>query len=97
MSICGACESASPTMASFRLTYSPEDVCKFVKDQFPAISEAVMDEITSHDVDGETFIALDDENLKEIAPKLCDRVKMKKAVQMALNGTSPVSFHYTYM
>ena len=78
-------------MASFSESYSPEEVCHFIKGQFPMISDTVMDEITTHGIDGETFIALDDENLREIAPKLCDRVRMKKAVQMALNVTSPVS------
>lgn len=50
-----------------------------------------MDEIASNGSDGETFIALDDDSLQEIALKLCDRVRMKKAVQVALNVTSPIS------
>lgn len=61
-----------------------------MKEQFPAIPTDVLEEITCNGIDGETFIELNDEYLREIAPKLCDRIRMKKAVNMALTLTSPV-------
>ena len=50
-----------------------------------------MEEITANEIDGEMFIELNDEYLREIAPKLCERMKMKKAVNIALSLTSLVS------
>lgn len=78
-------------MATFRDNYCPEDVCAFVKDEFPAISEDALQAIAANEIDGEMFIELNDEYLRELAPKLCDRIRLKKAVNMALSLTSPVS------
>ena len=50
--------------------FSPNDVCDFVKDQVPNISQDVLDNILQHKIDGEVFLALNDEYLREIAPLL---------------------------
>ena len=64
-------------MASFDL-YSPADVLKILKEQIPTISEDILDKIVAHKVDGEVFLNIDDEYLREIAPLVGDRFKVKK-------------------
>ena len=69
-------------MASFE-NYSPDQICKFLKEQIPNISDGVLDKIVLHKVDGEVFLAMDDEYLREIAPLVGDRFKVKKAMGIA--------------
>ena len=49
-----------------------------------------LEAIGSNEIDGEMFIELNEEYLHEIAPKVCDRIRMKGAVGMALNLISLV-------
>ena len=79
-------------MASFDL-YSPADVSKFLKEQIPTISEDILDKIVAHKVDGEVFLNIDDEYLREIAPLVGDRFKVKKAIRTARSLYSVVSFY----
>lgn len=68
-------------------------VCNFLLKEIPTISEKVLQKIEEHKVDGEVFIqiAADDEHLKEIAPLLGDRWKLKKVLKTLLDD-SVVSF-----
>ena len=71
--------------------FSPNDVCDFVKDQVPNISQDVLDNILQHKIDGEVFLALNDEYLRKIAPLLRDRLKMKRVVSTGFALSTDVS------
>lgn len=71
---------------------SPDEVCDYLKEQIPSISENILEKIREHKIDGEVFLALNDEYLQEVAPLLGDRLKIKRTVTAALTRTSTVSF-----
>jgi len=73
-------------------SYSPTDVCVFLKEQIPNISESILEAIEDHKIDGGVFMELTEEYLREIAPLLGDRLKIKRAIRLALSMNSPVSF-----
>lgn len=64
---------------------SPEDVVVFLKDNMPTLSETILKTIVEQKIDGEAFMALDDSSVREIAPLLGDRLKIKRALDMALS------------
>ena len=53
--------------AGFEL-FTPDDVGAFLKEEVPNISEVVLEKITERKIDGEVFLALNDEYLREITP-----------------------------
>ena len=57
---------------------SPENLCLFLRNEIPTISEDVLEEIVEHKIDGEVFRDLNDDYLREIAPLLGDRLKIKR-------------------
>ena len=73
---------------------SPEEVCAYLKEQSPLISEGILERFVEHKIDGEVFLELNDEYLREIAPLLGDRLKLKKIINKAL-AESLVS-HFLY-
>ena len=76
------------------LSLSPEGVCAYMKEQIPFISEGILERFVEHKIDGEVFLQLNDEYLREIAPLLGDRLKLKKIINKAL-AESLVS-HFLY-
>ena len=64
--------------------FSPDVVAAFLKDNIATISEAILKTVVDQKIDGEVFLALDDGSMREIAPLLGDRVKIKKALDIAL-------------
>lgn len=42
------------------------------------ISDDTLDSFMSNGIDGETFVAMTDDDLKEIVPMMCDRIKLRK-------------------
>ena len=74
---------------------SPEEVCAYLKEQIPFISEGILESIVEHKIDGEVFLELNDEYLREITPLLGDRLKLKKIINKAL-AESLVS-HFLYI
>lgn len=72
--------------------YTPEEVCEFLRNQAPNLSEEVLDRIIDHKIDGEVFLELNDEYLSEISPLVGDRFKIKKAINAASCLTLGVSF-----
>lgn len=72
--------------------FSPGEICAYVKDQIPSISNEILDRIKEHEIDGSVFLELNDEYLREIAPRLGDHLKLKRIITRtkALNA-SPVS------
>ena len=71
-------------MAAAFKTLSPEDVCDYLKQQIPNISEEILVKVLEHKIDGGVFIELNDEYLREIAPLLGDRLKMRRAINKVL-------------
>ena len=67
-------------MASHFEALSPEDVCIFLEKEIPTISEDILKKIVEHKIDGEVFLSLNDEYLREIAPLLGDRLKIKRVL-----------------
>ncbi len=65
------------------ISYSPDAVSKYVKDNVPTVSESTLKKIVAHKIDGEVFLEIDDEYLREIAPLVGDRLKIKKAIHKA--------------
>lgn len=51
--------------------YSSDEVCLLLSDKMPGLEE-VLDNIIKHKIDGEIFLTLQDESLREIAPLLGD-------------------------
>ena len=78
-------------MASHFEALSPEDVSIFLKKEIPTISEDILKKIVEHKIDGEVFLSLNDEYLREIAPLLGDRLKIKRVLTATFAKVSTVS------
>ena len=66
---------------------SPADVCSYLRENIPSISDEIFQAILDH---GEVFLSLDDEYLREIAPLLGDRLKIKRLMSKTSAGLSNV-------
>ena len=73
-------EGLSPTTLRLRL-----------KEEIPSLSESILDKILEHKIDGEVFLSLNDENLREIAPLLGDRLKIKRLISETVAKLDTVS------
>ena len=60
----------------------------------PKIENDVLEKIVEHKIDGETFLVLNDEYLREVAPLLGDRLKIKKVIVRLQADESLVSSKY---
>ena len=78
-------------MAAVFERLSPAEVCDYLKEQIPSISHSILEKIVEHKIDGEVFLALNEEYLREVAPLLGDRLKVKRAISTALSKTCSVS------
>ncbi len=72
---------------------SPEEVVVFLKELIPTLSESILKTIVEQKIDGEVFLELDDSSMREIAPLLGDRLKIKRVLDVSLSRTS-VIFEY---
>ena len=79
------------SMAEFE-RFSPEEVRKYVLEKIPQIDANVLDKIVEHKIDGETFLVLNEEYLREVAPLLGDRLKIKKLIVQLQAEESVVSY-----
>lgn len=70
---------------------SAEEICTYVKEQIPSISDEILEKFEEHKIDGSVFLELNDEYLREIAPRLGDRLKLKRIIVKAQNS-NPVSW-----
>ena len=68
---------------------SPENLCLFLRNEIPTISEDVLEKIVEHKIDGEVFRDLTDDYLREIAPLLGDRLKIKRVLAAAFANVPP--------
>lgn len=79
-------------MASgFSNCFSPEDVKRYLQKEIPTLSESVLENILKEKIDGEAFVEMDDDYLREIAPLGGDRIKMKKVIRKAKSSVTIVS------
>ena len=76
-------------MAAFG-QYTAEEVCDFLKERVPSLSRNVLDLILEHKIDGEVFLELNDDYLREICPLVGDRLKIKKVIASATSWYSKV-------
>ena len=49
------------------------------------IPQTDLDNFEKHSIDGETFVCMSDEQLKEVAEKIVDRLKLKKIMECNIN------------
>ena len=72
---------------------SPAALCRNLKERLPTIAKTILDSIIEHKIDGEVFLSLTDDNLREIAPLLGDRLKIKRVIStlVAEHSTKTVS------
>ena len=68
---------------------SPGEIREYVKEHIPSISDEILENFKEHKIDGSVFLELNDEYLREMAPRLGDRLKLKGIITRALNS-SPV-------
>ena len=98
MRTCNMCALIGTPLVRFlwrqTLSLSPEEVCAYLKEQIPFISEGILERFVDHKIDGEVFLQLNDENLREIAPLLGDRLKLKKIINKALAESFVSHFMY---
>ena len=59
---------------------SVNDLCEFSEIEFPDLEDHVLENIKKHKIDGQTFLQLNEEYPKEVAPPLGDRLKLKKDI-----------------
>lgn len=71
--------------------FSPSQVCDYLKQEIPTLSQEVLRKLEEHKVDGEVFLGLNDEYLREVAPLLGDRLKIKRVIRFTLEKSSSVS------
>ena len=67
---------------------SPSALRLRLEEDIPSLSEGILDNIVEHKIDGEIFLSLNDENLREIAPLLGDRLKIKRLISNVLKAVS---------
>jgi len=79
----------SSTMSFEKL--SPDEVCVYLKQEIPTIAEDILEKVVEHKIDGEVFLSLNDEYLREIAPLLGDRLKLKRVLNAVLTLSATVS------
>ena len=77
-------------------SFSPKEVCEYLQRHAPSLDNSVFDEITEHKIDGEVFLSLNDEYLREIAPILGYRLKIKRILNLLLTSCSNVSYSLCY-
>ena len=70
---------------------SCDEVCKFLEERIPSISKEVLERVKAHKIDGEVLAELNDEYLREIAPLLGDRLKIRRAITASLNESVSLS------
>ena len=87
MRTCNICALIGTALVRFlwrqTLGLSPEEVCAYLKEQIPFISEGILERLVEYKIDGEVFLQLNDEYLREMA-LLGDRLKLKKIINKAL-------------
>ena len=88
MRACSACMrilGEGGKIAHLRETFSPRELYSYLKQEIPTLSL-----VDREDSDGEVFLALNDEYVREIAPLLGDRLKIERVLCAAITKSSSV-------
>ena len=56
----------------------PNGLCCLLQELVPDVDSEVFENIKRHKITGDIFLQLDEEYLREIAPSLGDRIRLKK-------------------
>jgi hypothetical protein len=72
-------------------SFTPSEVCEYLRRSDSTLDVAVYDKIAEHKIDGEIFMSLTEEYLREVAPLLGDRVRIKRILNSLLVTCSSVS------
>lgn len=67
--------------------FTPEEVVSFIKTRAPSLSEKVLEVFIAENIDGEVFLELNDEQLREVVPLFGDRLKIKLAIKAARSSS----------
>ena len=62
---------------------SVEQLCDYLREE--DVDEAILINIKKHKIDGSLFVQLNDEYLREIAPLLGDRLRLKNIITRVLD------------
>ena len=91
-STCCSRDQARSVISTGRImeNFTVEEVCQYLNESISDIDETVVESFRKHKIDGLTFIQLNEEYLRELAPLLGDRIKIKKLVSDALNQPETV-------
>ena len=73
------------------VNFTSTKVSSFLREKCPEVSESVLESISDHKIDGDAFLQLDYQGLKEIAPLLGDRLKIKRVMKSILDEMTPVT------
>ena len=76
-------------------TFSPSEVCTYLEQEIPTLSQEVLMKFEEHKIDGEVCSALTEEFLREIAPLLGDQLEIKRvldATQLKVSSVRVVFF-----
>ena len=65
-----------------------EDLCQFLELELPSLDKDVIESMRRHKIDGVTFLQLNEEYLRELAPLLSDRMKLKRIVTAGFEAIS---------
>ena len=55
-------------------------MCTYLEQEIPTLSQEVLMKLQEHQIDGQVFMGLNDEYLREVAPLLGDRMKLKRVI-----------------
>ena len=75
--------SISPSFMALQ-DKSIDELCDYLSTEITDISEDVLSNFRMHKIDGNLFLQLNEEYLREIAPLVGDRMKLKKVLSVAL-------------
>jgi hypothetical protein len=70
---------------------SMNELCDYLSIVIPDLDLSVIENIKKHKINGELFLQLTEEYMREIAPLLGDRIKLKRIISTALEPATPVS------
>ena len=72
-------------------TLSTDDLGKLLLEE--GFSNEIASAFQEHGIDGATFCEMSDNHLREVAPKICDRVKLKKIQDCTANKVNKIVYN----
>ena len=85
---------SSSEMAKQFDSFSSVEVCDYLRRHAPSLDNSVFEKMMEHKIDGEVFLCLNEEYLREIAPLRGDCLKIKLILNSLLASCSSVCYCY---